>query len=234
MTSTHSEGDQIDDRSVVSDYSTPDVEANFREDSERNDAKHVGRQETRVLIWMKCLVMGILIVAAAIIGFLAYAYASAYQDERFRQEYDNEAERLVNYFHRTLVTQIWVGASTSVSYTATSKLGALNSMFSFPTISDPGFELNAFGNIQLNAVSAVTFGPLLDHQTRPAWEKFQADVLDTFLPDTDFGWQNRTYHDGIFELNNTSGDPVSISNTTSRRTFNPVWQVYPTNGRRRR
>ena len=232
MASTPIERDQSDDRSIASDCIFPDVEANVSDDREPNQAKDVGRKETKVLFWMKCLVMGILIIAAAVIGFLAHKYASAYQDERFRQEYENEAERLVNYFHRTLVTQVWVGATTSVSYTAISRLGGLNSMFVFPTISDPGFELNAFGNIQLNAVSAVAFGPILKQQSRRIWETFQANVLDSFLPNTDFGWQTRTVHDGIFELNNTSGEPMSVSNA-SNRTFNPVWQVYPTNGRRK-
>ena len=209
-----------------------DEEAGDKYDCNPNEARHVGQKETRVLRWLKFLVILMLLSAAAVASALAFQYSSANQEEKFRQHYENEAKRLVAYFHEQLVTQVWIGAAASISFTSASLLGGLNPMFAFPTISDPGFEVRGFGSTQVNAISAIAFGPLLNQTTLPYWESFQANIVDLFLHDVDFGWRNRTHYDGVFELSNETGEPVSVPNV-GNRTFNPVWQMYPTIGRRK-
>lgn len=234
MNTTFGNYDQRDDVSSSSAFLDEEAVACCvnRDSEQSNQARHVGQKETCVLRWMKFLVILILVAAAATVGALAFQYTSANQDEKFHEHFENEAKRLVAYFHEQLVTQVWIGASASISFTATSALGALNPMFKFPTISDPGFELSGFGSTQVNAISAIAFGPLLNQTMLPYWEDFQANVVDLFLSGMDFEWPNRTHHDGVFELNDETSEPVRVPND-GNRTFNPVWQMYPSSGRRK-
>jgi hypothetical protein len=67
-------------------------------------------------------------------------------------------------------------------------------------------------------------------ETGPKWENFiQQKLITDVSPDHDVGWPNRSYADGIFELNEKN-EPIRVERNG---TMSPIWQFYPTKNRTR-
>ena len=196
-----------------------------------DEAETIGRKETRFLCAMKSVVVVILLVTASIVAAFTYRYTRKYEAAQFYILFEHEADRVLDRFQDHIAGVIGIGASFSVTYTNIAALGNLTQEFQFPYNTLPSFQVKAFEHIQFNGIAGVSFSPLLNQKTRPEWENFtQQSLITNVCSDHDIGWPNRSYTDGIYELNENN-EPVRVE--TNSGEMSPIWQFYPTKNRRR-
>lgn len=197
--------------------------------SKNTEAESIGRQETRHLLLLKSIVVSILACAAIIVACLTYHYTRKYEIAQFNYHFQRESRRLTEHFENQEAIAIWIGAAYSVSFTAASVLGFIGQIFQFPYLTLPSFESKAFEYAGLDMISQVAFAPLLNSTTQLAWESFSQSLIEDNAPDHQVGWPNRSYTEGIYELD----DQYQPVNVERNDTIMPIWQFYPPQGRKR-
>jgi len=192
---------------------------------ESNEARKIGRGETRFLWWMKLAVFCLFIFIAGMAALVVYNSKLNEELSLYNLNFERDSERLASVFLDRKIALTWIAASFSVSFTSLIYID-LASFDTFPEVTLPGFELKAFEGIELNKAASVTFAPLLRNPTqKDLWESYMKGLILVYKGgEHESGWPNRTYMDGIFELNE---ERIPVSSQVTNETAAPVWQLYP-------
>jgi hypothetical protein len=186
---------------------------------EKQDQNFV-RRETRLIMWLKIMVLMVLLVAMIVMSCLAYRSVKIYEVSLFDTRFRDDAMSLISNFYQEEANRIRTTALGANLYQIYSQfLGVPLHICNLPGLF--GFDYLGFSSASLAYGENILFAPVVyDEAERELFESYAALIGDDDLGNASF--HNRSVGQGIFELNGTT--PV---NSIGSGPFAPVFQIYP-------
>jgi hypothetical protein len=102
-----------DQGSLVASLSTV-----FRDDHQLSPAVEerpwLARNETKAVLRLKVVVIGVLVIAAIVMGVLVHRFATSTENERFQSKFRGDTTRLEREMYYSTSQTIWVGVALKV------------------------------------------------------------------------------------------------------------------------
>jgi uncharacterized membrane protein YukC len=134
-----SSSDEISNESIVTDYPKETTS------SEHELRILLAKKETKAIRYLKCFVIGVMVVAANAMSYVTYLLISKTEHDLFMSSFQNDANRLKLAYYEVATQRISVGAAFIIRYLIqatlnrqnpihTRLLGTFNIIFLFFTV----------------------------------------------------------------------------------------------------
>lgn len=201
----------------------------FRSSSKEED-ESLAHSETRAVRCLRLAVLIVLVVAAAVVGVLAYDYARDEEIKEFERSFDANANKVVESFHNAIEYRL--GAFNSFANALTSY--SIESGNEFPFVTLPDFSVRGADTRILSGAHVFHWLPLVSDENREKWEEYSLRERGQIDKEFNIDRQQRTEQDKYFAdvgadgnvrylLNNKeterdlAGDPAETEEATDPR-----------------
>ena len=198
--------------------------ASGQQTERENETEVLIRKDTRVISTLKYIVIACLFLAGIALSTMTLVYSRRQEEGRFAEEFEEDAQRMIECFTRRMARRLWLASSLSISLTSYAQ--AMSA--SWPYVSLPDFELRAFAAMHITNSSTVAFSPLIKNETRSAWESYASRQMKAM----DEQEQRRgvvTTRGGLFNKERRSlfryNDDREMVIETNDGPYSPIWQV---------
>lgn len=204
----------------------------------------IANQENRVVGYLRLTLVLVLVAVGAVVATLVYLYTSRDQEEDFRLQFADHAEKVIDSFQSSAERRLGAVEALTVSIVANAKAQGQT----WPFIKVPEFEERISYFLDLAAVMSFTLLPLVTKELKDRWEIFsyahqdwlqegldyqesrQTDFFNETLDqenveilDQSFGYQpHGQIRDYIFKL-----DGAGVSDEMGDGPYFPWWQFAP-------
>jgi hypothetical protein len=131
------------------------------------------RRETKVVNFLRGLLLVVLIVVGAVLSFGCYRVGHKWEEQTYEREFQALASRLTDGFATAITQVMWNGYVIGATVSGSSDLVA-----AAPNISIPNFDQLATGAVETCHIGQVYWAPILQNETQRAqWEAYAQHQL---------------------------------------------------------
>jgi hypothetical protein len=245
--STGSEGqssrvsDGQDDSSLASSYRSMSTSMSRSRTSRSDPEDDEARRDRFLMNHARLFVMGFLLSAAAVAAFVWWHFDRLRQEELYRENFEESAEKIIRVFLARMeypistATAVATGISTTCS--GGSESSSTNSLSSWPFCGLPRFERRMAGPRRLARATAVWVSPILERAQQTEWETFAVEnayyLENNFTDPTDLSESPYRTTDwpvanGIFKIQGATAVPQKNNqDADEQQLLAPIWQSSP-------
>lgn len=179
-------------------------------------AEHFVRAGAQTVRFVRCILITLLGLAAALSGLFTFRLSSRIRNDAFVRDFQDAAEGFISAFQSGTANQLYQTSTLSVAMSSGLYDGILQPDFPFVTVKDIDY-ITASLRLQAQADN-VAWSPLLRNETQKLeWEAYARNQTNvTEVAD----W---TIADGIYRVENGTAVPAD----NGQGLFSPIWQISP-------
>ena len=218
-----------------------------RIETENTGMLEIATHETRLIAWLKLFVLCMLLAIAAVMTWLTYSLSRAPEKSSFESTFENQAERLIDTFHKQSANFLFTGAGIVSAFAS-----AEDSFYfgTHPNVTWATYEAMMSPTRQMTQVLSISWAPLLHtEEERLQWEHYivygqfwqdysigetDTDTDTNIFTDTETDtstqqpqdaayWEGRDIKDGIFDFY----DNLWPIRSNKGPPYSPIWQSTP-------
>lgn len=137
------------------------------------------RRETKVVNFLRALLIAVLIIVGAILSYGSYKLERDSEHETYRREFKAIATRLTNDFQNAITQVMWGANAIGASISSSSDL-----IKTAPNITIPNFDQLVTGVMYTSRVPLVYWSPLIyGEEERKKWEQYAQEKMNASATD---------------------------------------------------
>lgn len=128
----------------------------------------IGKRETKIVHLSKCMVVVVIFVVGALMGFITYSFLARAEKEEYRSQFDSMADEIISITHirsRSVFDNL---EQVGVSLTAQ----AIATKANWPFVYFGSWQVQGMISNQITGANTLTIHPLVQDRDRAAWERF--------------------------------------------------------------
>ncbi|CAJ1933537.1 unnamed protein product [Cylindrotheca closterium] len=162
--------------------------------SSAEEEASLAHYETRAVRCLRLVVLIVLVIAATVVGVLAYDYALEEEIKEFERNFEANAFKLVESFHNAIDYRL--GAFNSFANALTSY--SIETGNDFPFVTLPDFSIRGADTRILSGAHVFHWLPLVSDADRERWEEYAFEERGQIDKEFQLDRQQRTQQDKDF------------------------------------
>jgi hypothetical protein len=143
----------------------------IQEEAAINERNTLGKQESRAIWYLRCLVIVTFVSLAVGTSVTTYIYVRTNEKSQFQTEFDVYADKVIESFNSAIQRKINAVDSLSVAITS----HAMSSGSTFPNVTVPHFEYKGSNTRIIGDTIVAMYLPLVTDETREGWEAYSRE-----------------------------------------------------------